>query len=304
MYKDSLTNSQGRTWGRVGGWIVLALTVAGTALAPARDSRASAAELRLAFIPQENPDKLVRDVKPFTVALGRHLGMKVVASVVLDYAAVVEGLRAGRADIAFVGPLQYVLTHQQSGAVAILGEKYNGKPTYHAKIFVRKDSGIRSPAELRGKRIAFVDPVSSSGYMYPLTIFRQGDLIPPGQKPEGFFRRIYFAGGDEQAIRAVHNGFADAAGVSEYAILLLRPEEREKVVAIARSQPIPSHCVVARRGLDPVVVEKLKGYLLSLKSGPDKKYLRALNNVDGYVRVTHETYAPVEVMAREYGFIR
>jgi phosphonate transport system substrate-binding protein len=294
----------GRTRSR---WLAAALGMtAAVALAgghpPVR--AATAGELRIAFIPQENPDKLVKDVRPVAEDLGRRLGVKVIPSVVLDYAAVVEALRANRADVAFMGPLQYVLSHQHSGATAILGEKYNGKPTYQAKIFVRKDSGLRSLADLKGKRIAFVDPISSSGYMYPLSMFREAGVMPAAQKPESYFRRIYFAGGDEQAIRAVHNRFADAAGVSEYSLLLLRPEERDSVVAIATSKPIRSHCVVVRRGLDPQLVEKIKSYLLSLERGPNKQYLKALNNVDGYVSVTHETYAPVEAMAKEYGFLR
>jgi len=273
-------------------------------LVAAHTAAAGPRELRMAFIPQENPDKLIRDVRPVAEALGSHLGMKVVPIVALDYAAVVEALRGNRADIAFMGPLQYVLAHRQSGAVAILGEKYAGKPTYRARVFVRRDRGIRSLADLRGKRIAFVDPISSSGFMYPLAMFREAGLITGDQRPETFFRRIYFAGGDEQAIRAVHNGFADAAGVTEHALLLLRPEERDSLVPIADSKPIPSHCVVVRSGLDPGVVERVKRFLLSLEGGPNRAYLRALNNVDGYVLARHETYADVEAMARQYGFIR
>jgi len=286
------------------GIALLGIALLAAASTPAPQARAAAGELRIALIPQENPEKLLRDLQPVARHLSSRLGVKVTPFVVLDYAAVVEALRANRADLAFMGPLQYVLAHQQAGATAILGEKYRGKATYHAKIFVRRNSGIKSLAELRGKTMAFVDPISSSGYMYPLALFRSAGLISKEQKPEGFFRRIYFAGGDEQAIRAVHNGFADAAGVGEFSHLLLRPEERDSVVSIAQSEPIPSHPIVARRGLDPALLARVKTQLLGLEKGENRKYLQALNNVDGFVTVTHQTYAPVEAMARECGVIK
>jgi phosphonate transport system substrate-binding protein len=265
---------------------------------------AGTSELRIAFIPYENPQQLVRDIKPVGEFLGQKLGVKVTPSVVLDYAAVVEALRSNRADLAFMGSLQYLMAHQQCGATAILGEKYNGKPTYVAKIFVRADSGIKSVSDLRGKRMAFVDPISSSGYLYPLAVFRKAQVMPAGQKPEQFFKRVYFAGGDEQAIRAVYNGFADGAGIGEYSHQLLRPEERDKVVSIAESEPIPSHCIVARAGLGPAMIAKIQNLFLSLEKGENRKYLKALYNVDGYVRVTHKTYAPVEALAKEHGLLK
>jgi len=280
-----------------------ALSVAGGAL-QGRAATAATRELRIAFIPYENPQQLARDIEPVALFLGRKLGMPVRTNVVLDYASVVEAMQSNRTDLAFMGPLQYLLAHQQCQAIPILGEKYNGKPTYTAKIFVRRDSGIRTLADLRGKRMAFVDPISSSGYLYPLSMFRAAGLIPAGQKAEGFFRRVYFAGGDEQAIRAVHNRFADAAGVGEYSHVLLRPEERDQVIPIAHSEPIPSHCIVARRGLEASLISRLQEIFLSLERTPDRRYLKALYNVDGYVRVTPQTYAPVETLAREHGFLK
>lgn len=261
-------------------------------------------ELRIAFIPYANPKQLLQDVQPVSRFIGRKLGVKVTSFVVLDYAAVVEALRAKRADVAFMGPLQYVLARQEAGAIPILGEKYNGKATYTAKIFVRKNSNIRTLSDLRGKKIAFVDPISSSGFLYPLETFKRAGLIKPGQKPESFFKRIYFAGGEEQAIRAMHNGFVDAAGLGEYSLMLLRPEERDRVRAIATSPTIPSHCVVVRAGLDRSLVRRLESLLLSLEKGPDRKYLKSLYNVDGYVKVTPATYRPVEALARQHGFLK
>lgn len=261
-------------------------------------------ELRIVFIAYENPDQLLEDVKPVVAYLEGRLKMKIKPFVATDYAAVVEALRNNSADLGFMGPLQYVMAHEQAGAIPILGELYNGKATYTARIFVRKDSGIQSPADLRGKTIAFVDPLSSSGYVYPLEIFRTAGLVKSKDDAEKFFRKIYFAGGDEQAIRAVLNKFVDAAGIGQYAYSLLRPEERDAIRFIAESAPIPSHCIVARKGLDAQTVANFQAALLVLNQGSNRALLKHLYNVDGYVKVTPADYAGVEQVAQAYGFLK
>ncbi|MCZ6726926.1 MAG: phosphate/phosphite/phosphonate ABC transporter substrate-binding protein [Acidobacteria bacterium] len=264
----------------------------------------AAEDFRLVFIAYQNPDQLVDNVEPVVEYLEARLGVGVKAYVATDYAAVVEALRGETADAGFMGPLQYVLAHQEAGAYPILGEVYSGSSTYVSRIFVRKDSGIESVEQLKDHSIAFVDPLSSSGYMYPLDVFRQQGLIDHRDDADAFFGRIYFAGGDEQAIRAVYNGFVDAAGIGQYSFTLLRPEERDQMVAIGESRPIPSHCVVVRKGADPELVDGLREALLALNDGPNRNLLEQLYNVDGYVEVDHSTYAGVAELAKEYGFVR
>lgn len=260
--------------------------------------------IRIAFIAYQNPDQLLESVEPVAEYLESTIGRPIEAFAATDYAGIVEALKGGTADVGFMGPLQYVIANQQSGAVPILGEIYNGSPTYVSKIFVRKDSGIRTLAELEARSMAFVDPLSSSGYMYPLDTFLQTGLIASPQAAEDFFRKIYFAGGDEQAIRAVLNKFVDAAGVGQYSVRLLRPEEREQLVAIAESRPIPSHCVVVSGGLDSEIASALQTALLALNAGEHHDLLQNLYAVDGYVKADHDTYSGVASLARDYGFLK
>ncbi len=260
--------------------------------------------LRIAFIAYQNPDQLIEDVRPVVAYLEEILQVSVKHFAATDYAGIVEALRNETADVGFMGPLQYVLAHQQAGAYPILGEIYNGSPTYVSRIFVRKDSGIETLENLRGKTIAFVDPISSSGYMYPLRIFRKAELFGNNEDGQTFFKKIYFAGGDEQAIRAALNNFVDAAGIGQYSYNLLRPEERDEIKFIAESEKIPSHCVVVRKGLDKGIASRLQEALLALNNGPRRSLLKQLYNVDGYVKVTHEDYLEVERVARDYGYVR
>ncbi len=262
--------------------------------------------LRVALVPLENPERLIDGVKPVMAFLEKQMGRKIRYFITLNYSAAVEAMNAGKVDISFMSPLPYVLANKQAGAQVILGEIYNGKPYYFAKIFVRKDSGIKTLADLKGKTIAYVDPISSSGFMYPHDIFIRAGLVKGGMgNPEGnFFRRVYFAGGDEQAIRSVHGGFVDAAGVSQYSINLLRVEERDDLVEIAQSLRIPSHTVVARKDLDPKVGDQFIRAMLKLNEPRNRHLAQRLYGTEGYVRADQKVYQPVADMARKYGFIK
>lgn len=259
--------------------------------------------LTLAFIPQENPEKLLGDIAKITHYLESELDLDVRGFVSQDHAAAVEAMRNGEADISFMGGLPYVLAHDQIGVKVILGEIYRGSPVYRGRIFVRKDSGIINLEQLRNKTIAFADPISESGYLYPLDVFAQAGLIDPEENPMSFFDAVFFAGGYQQAIQAMANGFVDAAGVSQFAELLLTPEQLEKVDWIAESDLIPSHSVVARQDLDPDLLARFTEAMLQLNEPDYQHLLQYVYGHDGYVRVTDSTYDSVRELARKYGYL-
>lgn len=274
------------------------------ALALAAGPAAAERPLALAFVPQENPEKLLGDVRAIGAYLEAATGRRIEARVTTDHAAAIESLAAERADIAFMGALPYVMARARIGAAALLSEVYRGKPSYRGAVFVRRDSGISSLAALRGKSIAFADPVSESGFLYPFDLFVEAGLLAPRDDPRSFFGQIYFAGGYQQAIQAVANGLVEAAGVSIYATLLLDAGQRGTVTAIARTPPIPSHVVVARGGLDPGLRAAFVDAMLALNA-PDKRHLlKHVYGPDGYVRPDHGAYDGVAAMARKYGLIR
>ena len=285
------------------GATLLAFSILLLASAPAR---AVDGELRVAFIPLENPEKLISNVKPAMNFLEKEMGRKIRYFITLNYSAAVEAMISKKADVSFMSPLPYVLANKYSGVEAVLGEIYDEKPYYYSRIFVRKNSGIKKISDLKNKTIAYVDPISSSGFMYPHDIFVRAGLVQGGlEKPEGgFFRRVYFAGGDQQVINSMFGGFVDAAGVSQYALNLLRPEQRDKVIAIAQSSRIPSHNVVVRRGLEPDIKQKFISAMMKMNQPENRGLLRALYGTDGYIRVDHGSYRSVADMARKYGFLK
>lgn len=281
--------------------------LAGPALiAPALTSPALASGkgLTLAFIPQENPEKLLGDIRTVTAWLSKASGLEVRGFVTGDHAAAIEALRNGDADISFMGALPFVLAEKEIGAVPLLSELYRGAPTYRGRIFVRRDSGIAGLADLKGRTIAFADPISESGYLFPLDIFVKKGLVGSPRDASKFFGRVFFAGGYQQAMQAMAEGLVDAAGASQYADLLLTPEQQQKVIWLGESDPIPSHLVIARKGLEPEVQAAFVKAMLSLNEPANRAMLKYLYGPDGYVPAESARMDGVRAIARRYGLMK
>src|SRR5262245_1182778 len=126
--------------------------------------------LHLVLTPSQKPTDLMIAGEAFGAALGKLVGVPIRVTVASDYAAVVEALRNRTADLAFVHPAGYVLANREAKAMIVAKDQWHGNTSYTARIFVRTESGYRTLEDLRGKTIAFVDPSSTSGYVYPMVM--------------------------------------------------------------------------------------------------------------------------------------
>lgn len=262
------------------------------------------AGLKLAFIPQENPEKLLADIAQITAWLSDKVGFPIEGFVTIDHAAAVEALRNRDADISFMGALPFVLAEAQIGAVPLLQEIYRGATSYTGRVFVRRDSGITDLAGLKGKTIAFADPISESGYLFPLDEFVKAGLFADAEGANRFFGRVFFAGGYQQAMQAMAEGLVDAAGASQYANLLLTPEQQQAVTWIAESPAIPSHLVVARPGLDAGQLQTFVGTMIRLNDDDEgAARVRQLFGHEGFAAADPANLDPVRAIARRYGLL-
>jgi ABC-type phosphate/phosphonate transport system substrate-binding protein len=145
-----------------------------------------------------------------------------------------------------------------------------------------------------------------SGHLMPRDVFVRAGFLSAKRIEGEFFKQVYFAGGDEQAMRAMFNGFTDAAGVSQYAINLLRGEERDRVMALATSIESPAHLLMARPGLAEELVDRIKQVLLALEIADpaDKAILDKLYGVRGYAEARLTDFQEIARVAASYGFVK
>jgi phosphonate transport system substrate-binding protein len=278
-----------------------ALTTLVTALAlavatPGGAPPASAAEpaLHLVLTPSQKPTDLLATGDEFGRVLGRLVGVPVRVTVASDYAAVIEALRNHTADLAFVHPVGYVRASREAKATIVARNVWHGKSSFTARIYVRRDSGIRTLEQLRGRTMAFVDPTSSSGYTYPMVLLIQRGLVK-NRDPRTFFREVVFSGAHDASMRALLNGHVDAIASFDLAReqYLKDPAERERIVVVAETGEIPEAGIAAREGLDPALFARVRAALLQIKAPAYADLLKRLYEIDGFAPAEDRDYDPV-----------
>jgi len=250
--------------------------------------------LHLALTPSQKPTDLMVAGEAFGAALGKLVGVPIRVTVASDYAAVVEALRNRTADLAFVHPAGYVLANREAKAMIVAKDQWHGNTSYTSRIYVRKESGLKTLEELRGKTIAFVDPSSTSGYVYPMVMLIEKGLVQ-NKDPKTFFKEFVFSGSHDAGLQALLHGHVDAFASFDQAReqYLKDPAEREKLIYIAESAPIPEGGICARDGLDPALVAKVRAALLSMNGPTYAPVLKALYDIDGFEPAEDREYEPV-----------
>jgi phosphonate transport system substrate-binding protein len=262
------------------------------ALAPV--AHAADAPLTLALTPSRDPTALQEAGDAFVKTVTRLSGVPLRAQVASDYAGVVEALRSRRVDLAFVHPVGYVLANREAGCQILVRDIWQGKTSYTARFYVRTASGITRVEDLRGKTVAFVDPASSSGYIYPMVLLIKLGLVR-NRDPKSFFKEALFAGTHEAALQSVLHGRVDAAASFDKA-----PEIHLKDAAlvaqlsmVGETPAIPEAGICARPGLPADTLARVKRALLAIKGPEHAQVLKQIYDIDGFVEASDGDYAPV-----------
>ena len=212
-------------------WLRSVLLTALAAACPlAGPTSAAEAPLTLALTPSRDPTALQEAGDAFVKAITRLSGIPIRAQVASDYAGVIEAVRSRRVDLAFVHPVGYVLANREAGCQILVRDVWQGKIAYTARFYVRKASGIEKVEDLRGKTVAFVDPASSSGYIYPMVLLIKRGLVKD-RDPKSFFKTRSSRAPMRRTSMVVH-GRVDAAASRKGARAI--PEDK------ARSSGSPS----------------------------------------------------------------
>jgi len=191
--------------------IAAAGTVAATPLlsaaANAQAWKAKYPELVFANVPAENASGMMDRWNPFMDYLTKEIGTKVTLRIANDYAAVIEGQRAGNVQIAYYGPASFSrarIIGVKTDAFAIEVNS-DGTKGYYSVFYVRADSPYKTIEDLKGKNLGLVDPNSTSGYNMPL--YKLSKLGIPNA--EGYFGKVVVTGSHENAVLALAQGTVD-----------------------------------------------------------------------------------------------
>jgi phosphonate transport system substrate-binding protein len=180
-----------------------------TASASAEDWKAKYPELTFAVVPAENASGVTDRWTPFVAYLSKELGVKVTLRIANDYAAVIEGQRAGNIQLASYGSASFARARLTGVRTDAFANDINadGSTGYYSVFFVKANSPYQKVEDLKGKNLGLVDPNSTSGNNVPRFELNKMGIA----SAEGYFGKVVFAGSHENAVLALSQGTVDVA---------------------------------------------------------------------------------------------
>lgn len=211
-----------------------------------------------------------------------------------SYREIVDLLRAGKLDFAWLCGYPYVRLHHELKLVA--APLWRGQPKYQSYLIVPADDTVsRSILDLRGKVFAYSDPDSNSGFLYP-----QYALMQAGHNPATYFSRTFFTWAHRKVVEAVGVGLADGGAVDGYVWETLaetHPALTRATRIVARSGDLGFPPFVARQGIPVGDFQAFRAALLDLSADPDGAELLRSLRLDGMIAVDASLYLEIARMA-------
>ncbi|OGQ52510.1 MAG: hypothetical protein A2W66_09015, partial [Deltaproteobacteria bacterium RIFCSPLOWO2_02_56_12] len=183
-----------------------------------------------------------------------------------------QAIREGKVDLFHDSVVPIMVLSRWTGSIPILRQWKYEEADYYSVILVRKDSGINSLSDLKGRVIAFDEPHSTSAHILPRMLLAEKQLklvqviAPGGAEPDavGFIHSS-----DDNAPHLLVLGKVDAAATSHREFQILRPEIRDGLKIIARTKSVPRQVISVRKDLDPKIVAALREILINMDKDPE-----------------------------------
>jgi phosphonate transport system substrate-binding protein len=260
---------------------------------PAPAKKPSEEKLLIGLIPEQNLFKQIERYEPLAEYLFRKTGVEVSLKILPRYGNIIENFRSSGLDGAFFGSFTYALARAKVG-VEVLARPValDNISTYHGLIFVRKDRGIRTARDMKGKRFAFVDKATTAGYLLPLDYFRNHGISDYNV----YLKEAYFTGTHEDAVFDVLNRKADIGAAKNTVFQRLAnadPRIMKELIVLERSPDVPENALALRKDIDVSLRNRLKESLLTMHLDPDGKRVLERFGALRFIETTDEDYAVV-----------
>jgi phosphonate transport system substrate-binding protein len=241
----------------------------------------------MSFVPSGEREAIVTGSEEIKTLLEQETGLVFEPNIATSYAAVIEAMGAGNAQVAWIPTFAYLLAHEKFGVRPVLVVERNGVTTYAGQIIAGADSGIKTVADLKGKKFCRPDALSASGWIAPSIALRKAGLDPAD------LGQVIDSGTHDGVATAVYNGQCDAGATYEDVrdrVAETLPDIKDKVAVIAVSDPIPNDNVSVAAGLPDELVQKITAGLLALtKTEAGRAALQTVYGIEA-LQPTDDTY--------------
>lgn len=228
--------------------------------------------LRVALLPDENASTIIQNAQPLKAHLEKTLNRRIELVVTTDYSSMIEAMRFGRIEVAYFGPLSYVLAKSKSDIEAFAVGVSKGSPTYTSVVITQADSAIKSLRDLKGKIVAYGDTASTSSHLVPRAMIEDAGLVANTD-----YKTVY-VGAHDAVARSVETGKAQAGALSRPIFDSLVKSGRidgTKVRVLAETKPIPNYPMAMQSKLAPALKAQIRSAFVDLKDPAILKTFRA-----------------------------
>ena len=264
--------------------------------------------IKFYFVPSVDVRLLEDTSKALKTYLEAHTPWKYKISIPQSYIAIVEAFGTNRADIASLNTYGYIIAHEKYGVEARLMTERFGDRVYQAQFLARSDSGIKKIEDINGKKMAFVDPASISGYLLPLKYLNDHHIKP---------KETVFAMKHDNVVTMVYQGQVDA-GVTFYSppnegqiqdarrlVKAQFPDVEQKVKIIGLSSDIPNDPIIFRKDMPEEMKQKICIEMIKFAKTIDgQRVLKQLSSVTGLVPTTDKDYDETRAAVKALGGIK
>jgi phosphonate transport system substrate-binding protein len=284
--------------------LVLALTACGT---KEKDSSTNKKDgvFTIGVIPAQTEGEMKGALNKLQDVLGKKLDREVKITSYPDYNGVVEAMNYGKIDMAYFGPLTYVIAHKESGAKAIITQLIKGEPFYYSYLITHKDSNYESVddmiADAGNVRFAFGDPSSTSGSLIPGIELKDKGVYR--SESDYDFKNVQFTGSHDATALAVQNKQVDVGAIDSAIFDKLVEEgavDGEQFKTIWKSEKLFQYPWAVAKNTDEETVKLLQEAFLSIK---DEEILSAFG-ATGFIKASNKDYESIRMAALKEGMIK
>ncbi|KAA0957030.1 phosphate/phosphite/phosphonate ABC transporter substrate-binding protein [Planococcus sp. ANT_H30] len=258
----------------------------------------------IGVIPAQTEGEMEVAMEKLQALLSKELDRKVEIEVYPDYNGVVESMNYDQIDMAYLGPLTYVIAEANSNAEAIITQLVEGEPFYHSYVITHKDNPatsldelLKTPGEVQ---FAFGDPNSTSGSLIPSIELQDRGVYESEQ--ENQFKNVRFTGSHDATALAVQNKQVDAGAIDSaiYNQLIESGKiDADQLKIVWESEPLFQYPWAVLESTDDETIAKLRKAFLAIE---DPEILDAFG-ATGFTEATNADYESIKQAAIKQGII-
>ncbi len=261
------------------------------------DLPAEQTRLRLGVTPYLTLKRLHSQFQPVADALAADTGVPVDLVLADSYENLVQRVAIGTVDLALLSPLSYVEARHRDPKLQLLARTLSyGSVDYSSYVLVRADDPAQSLTDLKKRRIAWVDVLSTSGFLFPYAAF-----LDHGMDPEHDFAEVVWAGTHSDALRLLLERKVDAAAVSSGTLAEDTNGAGAEVRILHKAGRIPYDALCARSALPASGARKIAVAFqrLDTRTRRGREVLAHAPGVSGWIAASDDDYRNVRAIAEQ-----